>query len=884
MSSGLSWQGLIGVSLAAALGSAPPVANAAGYYVSPTGLDTNVGSLASPFRTVQKAASIALAGDIVYLRAGTYRETVVPAHSGTPNAPITFRPYGSEVAIISGTELISGWSQVSGNIWAAPMPGGFFNSSVNQSDQVFVDGQMMNLARWPNTAFNSTSNPTAISYPVKSTITTFISKSRDTATNITTAVFEDAQLSPAIDGYYVGAEIVIQPNDKAWSWTLSGVVVDQVGTQLTIESYNDSGQDGNSAVYPVGSRYYLHNQASMLDAAGEWYHDQSAGLVYLITPASDSPSLHTIEAKKRDYCFNLSDRSYITLQKLTFTGCYVTTDDVSGGDGIPYDEFGNTRYPWRGAGYSASAHHILLDGITAKYLSHFTDMSGHFFIQWGQHAGMVLSGSDNIIQNSNLQYSAGNGVVLLGYRNKVLNNTISDVSYQQVDTAAIHTGGAADTFDHEIASNTIRRTGRSGMALRRLANTDSNSLVTRIHHNDIGNVMLQDWDGGCVYLAYQDANFTRIDHNKCHDASGFTASGIYPDYTKNLIVDHNVIWNVEWGIHPQGDNGGVNNVLAYNNTIAVKNTSNTPYGPFGFGNNSGSNNGTVGQNNILYVYMPSGNGYLPISGNFDGALFSNNLAWDRVTNSSTDPQFVNTSTFDFGLKSTSPAINTGVQVPTYTRDGITVPAFNDAHSGAAPDLGAYEYGVTKWVAGITTLKPAAPTGLVGTPKAASAVLSWDPVFGAAAYSVKRSLTSGGPYSAVATGLTTTSYTNTGLTNGTTYYYVVTATNSSSESLVSNQVTVTPQPAPTAVTSLTATAGVGSVQLNWVPSVSGNVTETKVYRSTSASGTYGLQATLSATSNTWTNTGLSKGQVFYYKVSVSNAYGETLSAAVSATVK
>lgn len=861
----------------------PGRADAVSYFVSPSGSDTNAGTSSAPFRTIQRAANVAQAGDVVEIRAGTYRENVIPTSSGTAGNPIIFRAYGSEVVNLRGTELLTGWTQVSSTIWSAPMASQFFDSEVNQSNQLFVDGYMMNQARWPNTAYTSSSNQTAVSTPTKSTITTFISKTRDESTGWTTAVFEDANLTPALDGYYVGAEVVIQPNKDAWSWTLSGVVIDQVGTRLTIQSRSDSGVDGNSAVYAVGSRYYLHNQAELLDAAGEFFHDADTGTVYLWTPAGDSPNLHSIEAKKRDYCFNLSNRSYITIQRLNLFGCYITTDDTSGGDGVGYDETGAVRYPWHGAGWDAPAHHILIDKINAQYLSHFTDMSGHFYLQHGQHAGMVLSGTDLILQNSTLRYSAGNGVVVLGRRNKVLNNTISDVSYQQVDGAAINTGGSADTFDHELAYNTIRRTGRSGMLLRKLSNSDPNNLLTRIHHNDIGNVMLQDWDGGCIYLAYQDAAFMRIDHNLCHDASGFTASGIYPDYVKNLIIDHNVIWNVEWGIHLQGNYGGVNNALVYNNTIAVKNTSSTPYGPFGLGNNSGSNVGTLAQNNIFYVYMPSGNGYAAISSSFESATLTNNLLWDRVTGSSTDPQFTNANSFDFSLKSTSPALNVGVPMTSVWLDGVLVPAFNDSVNGAAPELGAYEYGVTKWTGGITTsFKPAAPSGLSATPKAASAVLSWNPVDNAVTYNLKRSTSASGPFSNVLTGITRTSATNTSLTNGTTYYYVVSAVHANGEGPSSSVASATPMPAPAAPTNLVVVAGTGNISLSWSQASSG-ITQNKVYRLASG-GSWQLLTTLSPTTS-YVDSGLSTGQVFAYRVTALNSYGESaFSNSVSTTVK
>jgi fibronectin type 3 domain-containing protein len=93
---------------------------------------------------------------------------------------------------------------------------------------------------------------------------------------------------------------------------------------------------------------------------------------------------------------------------------------------------------------------------------------------------------------------------------------------------------------------------------------------------------------------------------------------------------------------------------------------------------------------------------------------------------------------------------------------------------------------------------------VATAGNAQVALSWSGSTGATSYNVKRSTTSGGPYTTVASP-TATSYTDTGLTNGTTYYYVVTAVNSAGESGNSNQASATPTTPPAAPTSLVATA-------------------------------------------------------------------------------
>lgn len=93
--------------------------------------------------------------------------------------------------------------------------------------------------------------------------------------------------------------------------------------------------------------------------------------------------------------------------------------------------------------------------------------------------------------------------------------------------------------------------------------------------------------------------------------------------------------------------------------------------------------------------------------------------------------------------------------------------------------------------GETPTVPAAPAGLTATAGNAQVALSWAASSGATSYNVKRATTSGGPYTTVAAGVAAASYTDTGLTNGTTYYYVVSAANGAGESANSAQVAATP---------------------------------------------------------------------------------------------
>jgi fibronectin type 3 domain-containing protein len=123
----------------------------------------------------------------------------------------------------------------------------------------------------------------------------------------------------------------------------------------------------------------------------------------------------------------------------------------------------------------------------------------------------------------------------------------------------------------------------------------------------------------------------------------------------------------------------------------------------------------------------------------------------------------------------------------------------------------------------------------------------------------------------------TSWTDNGVTNGTTYFYKVTALNSVGESAASNEMSATPSAvAPGAPSLNSATAGNGTVALAWsAPSSNGGsaITGYRVYRGTS-SGSETLLTTLSNLTS-WTDTGVTNGSTYYYKVSALNSAGESV---------
>jgi hypothetical protein len=101
------------------------------------------------------------------------------------------------------------------------------------------------------------------------------------------------------------------------------------------------------------------------------------------------------------------------------------------------------------------------------------------------------------------------------------------------------------------------------------------------------------------------------------------------------------------------------------------------------------------------------------------------------------------------------------------------------------------------ITGGPVVPPPPPTGLAATAGNAQVSLNWNVSTGAASYNVNRSTTGGGPY-ATAANVTGTNFLDTGLSNGTTYYYVVSATNGYGESANSSQISATP-PGPNLTT-------------------------------------------------------------------------------------
>jgi uncharacterized lipoprotein YddW (UPF0748 family)/fibronectin type 3 domain-containing protein len=178
-----------------------------------------------------------------------------------------------------------------------------------------------------------------------------------------------------------------------------------------------------------------------------------------------------------------------------------------------------------------------------------------------------------------------------------------------------------------------------------------------------------------------------------------------------------------------------------------------------------------------------------------------------------------------------------------------------------------------------TTPPAAPTNLAANPGDGSISLNWDDngEGDLDGYNVHRATATGGPYTQINGSLVSSSdYVDNSVTNGTTYYYVVTAvddTPNANESGNSNEDSATPedQTPPAAPTNLAATPGDGSVSLNWDDNGEGDLDGYNVHRATSTGGPYTqLNGSLLTSSDYVDNSAVNFTTYYYVVTAVDNS--------------
>ena len=110
------------------------------YHVSIHGNDTARGDEREPFRTINRAAQIAVPGDVIRVHGGTYREWVDPKNGGlNETARIIYEAAPGERPVIKGSEIVTDWEHVKGTVWKKVLPNAMFGDRNPFAEKLYGD-------------------------------------------------------------------------------------------------------------------------------------------------------------------------------------------------------------------------------------------------------------------------------------------------------------------------------------------------------------------------------------------------------------------------------------------------------------------------------------------------------------------------------------------------------------------------------------------------------------------------------------------------------------------------------------------------------------------------------------------------------------------------
>lgn len=526
------------LSLLTLLSLSSPAGGAGGsvhLYVSPDrGQDSNPGTKDKPFATLQFAVSKLQPGDTLFLRGGTYRETVTFPRSGTAEKPITVKAYAGEKVVVTGCEPVSGWTKHKGNIWKAPM-----NWTLGPGrNQIFYGGEVMIEARFPNQPAPGLEMPVS---GLSKLWPTFGEFSNPDPTNRPQRLVSQL-LDGQADDYWKGA---IYYGIHYAGWTAqTGVIESSRPGEITVGHRTTWCWSFGGDYVADDGRGMIVGHMNALDEPGEWHWQDN--MLFLIPPDGAEPA-KTIEAKHRQLAFDLGGREHIHLNGLRIVAASMKLTDSA---------------------------YCVVDGCDLSYLSHFTRVYGTGQVEHGRdtiksgETGIFMSGHDNSFLNCSLRFSAGAGFHIRGYHHTIHNCLIDEVNYAShylnAITDAVDDFGAYENFlvgGHAITFNTMRNAGRhffnfygNGTSVASRNRNPMDYAATLFAHNHLYNGMLQTRDAGFL-TSYQGSGDTLTDRNSqiifnvLHDsydlfAMEFNIAGmIYLDQgTWDVDLHHNLLW------------------------------------------------------------------------------------------------------------------------------------------------------------------------------------------------------------------------------------------------------------------------------------------------------------------------------------------------------
>ena len=502
------------------------------YYVAPSssgGSDSNAGTLAAPFETLQYAVNrLTTAGDILYIRGGTYRETITIDEDGASGNMITIENYNNEVVTIDGTVDVTGtWSSY-GSV------SGAYQLSSYSADitQLFVDDEPMVNARWPNAQFFDDSIFSHSTWAQGDEGDDSNPNSVEGSLQIDEDVFDPGSLdlNNSIGILNIGSF-------KTETVQITGHTQNGAADDVITYGYTGGTDADYSTTYKDKHHYYFfEGKLDFLDTNNEWFHDKTNNILYLFPDDGLNPSTsgRTIKAKTTDYRVTFSGANYITFKGINF---FATTIDIQNSDYLSIEEC-NFYFP------SASKRMLgLSNGLGSSNVTSLNNNS-----------------DNNTIKKCLFENSEGEALVIKGDSNTIENNYFHHIDWSASDLnglmVSIYCTGASNTF----TKNTIHTTGASATVLPGTASTFSYNKVTNtgllqsdgavfqgtknyvegsnVHHNFIYDTekyaFRYDAPGGDAAVA---GSYGRMHHNVADNTNGLMIKG------NNQIIAHNTVMN-----------------------------------------------------------------------------------------------------------------------------------------------------------------------------------------------------------------------------------------------------------------------------------------------------------------------------------------------------
>ena len=261
---------------------------------------TQVRQLRPAFTTIQACVDkLSKPGDECVIPGGRYHEhvTITNKH-GTTDKPMIIRGLNDEYPIIDGTVQIrpkGGWVKHDSGAYKAVIYEDIW--------QLFIDGQMMTNARWPNalwsdkTVFNSS----------------YWAKSSDKSTR---GIMVDNGLKNLAGSGLNATGAMAVLNIGSFNTFTAIVQSHKPGTPNF--TYHD--KFGPIKFKPTMNQYFLEDKLEFLDKPEEWFYDKATRTVYVMTPDGQSPEGRDVRGKVMTYAFNITNCRHVIFNKLTFFG------------------------------------------------------------------------------------------------------------------------------------------------------------------------------------------------------------------------------------------------------------------------------------------------------------------------------------------------------------------------------------------------------------------------------------------------------------------------------------------------------------------------------------------------------------------------------------